>query len=323
MNKLIFSAALALSATFVIASSGVAQAQDYPNRPVRLIVPFSAGGNTDALARIIGPKVGEILGQTIVVENRPSVSGVIGADVVAKAKPDGYTLLIHDTTFAVAPTLQAQIPWKIEDFAPIAHVAGAPTTLIVNASLPANNVKEVIALAKAKPGELTYSAGSIGGTAHLAGVLFEEVAGVKMNFIPYDGAGRALNDLLGGHLDITYSAINAVKGHLEAGKLKAIASSGAERLPAAPNVPTFKEQGIDVVVSANWGVYAPAGTAPDVIAKLNDAFVRAVKTPEVAKELESRGYVVLGTTPEQHAKTLREEVDRWGALIRRAGIKPQ
>jgi len=299
-----------------------ARAQDFPTRPVRLVVPFSAGGNTDAIARVIGPKVSEALGQTIVVENRPSQSGVVGADAVARAAPDGYTILIHDTTFPVSPTLTRNLPHDIfRDFVPVGNVAGAPTTLVVRAGLLARTLAEVVALAKARPGAISYATGSVGGTAHLAALLFEETAEIKLNHVPYAGAGQAMNDLVGGHIDITFSALNAVRGLVEDGKVRAIATTAAERLPAMPSLPTFRESGLPaVVVSANWGLYAPAGTPAPVVAKLNAAFRAATSAPDMRAELERRGYVAISNTPEEHARILREEYEKWGAIIRRAGI---
>jgi tripartite-type tricarboxylate transporter receptor subunit TctC len=317
MRRAVLAASLA-----TLGAAATGHAQDFPTRPVRLVVPFSAGGNTDAIARVIGPKVGEALGQTLVVENRPSQSGVVGADVVARATPDGYTLLIHDTTFPVSPTLNRGLPHDIfKDFVPVGNVAGAPTTLVVRSGLPARTLAEVVALAKARPGALSYATGSVGGTAHLAALLFEEAAGIKLNHVPYAGAGQAMNDLVGGHIDITFSALNAVRGLVDDGKVRAIATTAADRLPAMPSLPTFRESGLpEVVVSAHWGIYTAAGTPAPVVAKLNAAFRAATESPEIRAELERRGYVAISNTPEEHARILREEFEKWGAIIRRAGI---
>ncbi|WP_372623321.1 Bug family tripartite tricarboxylate transporter substrate binding protein [Falsiroseomonas sp.] len=302
----------------------IARAQEYPSRPVRVIVPFSAGGNTDIMARIIMPRVAEQLGQPFVVENRPSASTVVGTEAVAKAQPDGYTLLAVDTTLAVLPTLQPRLPFDIfRDLVPISTLVSAPTTLVVRASLPARSLQDVIALAKAQPGRLSYATGSIGGTAHLAALLFQEEAGISLLHAPYSGAGQAMTDLVGGHLDITFSALAAVSGLVEAGSVRAIATSGAERVPIAPDLPTFRESGLpNVVVSAHWGLYAPAGTPPRIVERLSAAAAAAVREPAIESELERRGYVIVGGSAADQARILREEHDKWGAVMRRTGSVP-
>jgi tripartite-type tricarboxylate transporter receptor subunit TctC len=300
-----------------------AAAQEFPNRPIRLIVPFSAGGNTDVVARIIAPRAAERLGQPIVVENRPSASTVVGVEAVARARPDGYTLLIIDTTLPVLPTLNRQLPFDIfKDLMPISFAVSGPTTLIVRNSLPAHSLQDVIALARASPGRLTYATGSVGGTAHLAGLLLQEAAGIKLTHVPYAGAGQAANDLVGGHIDITFSAISAIQGLIEAGSVRAIATTAEQRLPSMPNLPTFRESGLpEVVVAAHWGFYAPGGTPPPIIRQLSAAFAAAVREPAVSSDLEHRGYVALGTTPEEQARILREEFEKWGGVMRRAGAQ--
>jgi tripartite-type tricarboxylate transporter receptor subunit TctC len=307
-----------------MALAQAARAQDFPNRPVRVIVPFSAGGNTDVIARIIAPRVAERLGQPVVVENRPSASTVVGTEAVARARPDGYTLLAVDTTLPVLPTLQPNLPFDIfRDLAPISFAVAGPTTLVVRSSMPARTLQDVIELARAEPGRLTYATGSIGGTAHLAALLFQEEAGIRLTHVPYAGAGQAMNDLVGGHLDITFSALSAVQGLVAAGSVRAIATSGAERLPVAPDLPTFRETGLPgVVVSAHWGFYATGGTPAPILGQLTAAFVASVQEPATRSELERRGYVVLGTDAEEQARILREEHDKWGAVMRRAGVRP-
>jgi tripartite-type tricarboxylate transporter receptor subunit TctC len=293
-------------------------------RVIRLIVPFSAGGNTDVLVRVVAPQASEILGQTIVVENRPSASAIVGVETVVRARPDGTTLLVVDTTLPVMPTLHPQLPFDIfRDLMPIGVIAGAPTTLVVRRDLPAQTLQEFIALARSQPGRITYATGSIGGTAHLAGLLLQEAAGISMTFVPYAGAGQAANDLVAGHLDANFSALNAVRGLIEAGTIRALATSGAERQPLAPSIPTFRESGLpDVVVSAHWGFYAPAGTAPDLAQSLGEAFRRAAHEPGPRAELERRGYHLVNADAAEHARILREEHDKWGAIMRRAGNLP-
>jgi tripartite-type tricarboxylate transporter receptor subunit TctC len=314
-------ALLGLPAIAGAARQARAQAQDYPNRAIRVIVPFSTGGNTDVVARVIAPGVAERLGQPVVVENRPSAATVVGIEAVARARPDGYTLLAVDTTMPVLPALHRDLPFDIfRDLAPISFVAGGPTTLVVRSSMAARTLQDVIALAKASPGRLTYATGSIGGTAHLAALLFQEEAGISMTHVPYAGAGQAMTDLVGGHLDITFSALSAVQGLVDAGSVRAIVTSGAERLPVAPNLPTFRESGLPgVVVSAHWGFYATGGTPAPIVERLNAAFVAAVRDTAIRTELERRGYVILGTTASEQAQILRDEYEKWGAVMRRAG----
>ncbi len=294
-------------------------------RPIRLIVPFSAGGNTDAVARLVSPRVTDMLGVPVAVENRPSASTIVGVEAVARAQPDGTTLLICDTTLAVLPTLHPTLPFDIfRDLATIGAIAAAPTTLVVRRELPAQSLQEFIALARSRPGQISYATGSIGGTAHLAALLLQESAQIRLNFIPYAGAGQAANDLVAGHLDVNFSALNAVLGLMQAGNIRALATSGAERQSLAPEVPTFREQGLpDVVVSAHWGLYAPTGTPVPAIQTLSDAFRRAANEEPVKAELVRRGYTVLNADAAEHARILREEFEKWGGVMRRAGAVPQ
>ncbi|HYF08832.1 MAG TPA: tripartite tricarboxylate transporter substrate binding protein, partial [Acetobacteraceae bacterium] len=276
------------------------------------------------LARILSPRAAEILGTPIAVENRPSASAILGVEAVARAQPDGTTLLIVDTTLPVMPTLHAQLPFDIfRDLVPMGVVAAAPTTLVVRRNLPAQTLQEFVALARSQPGRITYATGSIGGTAHLAALLLQETAGINLNFIPYAGAGQAANDLVAGHLDANFSALNAVLGLIEAGTIRALATSGAERQRLAPSIPTFRESGMpDVVVSAHWSFYAPAGTPAPLVQTLGEAFRRAANEEGPRAELERRGYHVLNADQAEHARILREEFEKWGGVMRRAGVQP-
>ncbi|WP_187830130.1 Bug family tripartite tricarboxylate transporter substrate binding protein [Siccirubricoccus phaeus] len=292
-----------------------------PRRPIRLIIPFSAGGNTDVLARLLAPRAAELLGVPVAVENRPSASAIVGVEAVARAQPDGTTLLCCDTTLPVLPALHQQLPFDIfRDLVPLASVASAPTTLVVRASLPAKTLPEFIALAKAEPGRITYATGSIGGTAHLAALLLQEQAGIRMNFVPYSGAGQAANDLVAGHLDVNFSALNAILGLMQAGTIRALATSGAERQALAPELPTFRESGLpNVVVAAHWGFYAPAGLAPEQVEKIGGAFLQAAREEPLKAELTRRGYAQVQADAPAHARILREEYEKWGGVMRRAG----
>ena len=311
----------------LLAASGMLAApalRAQTGRVIRLIVPFSAGGNTDVLARIVAPRAAEILGQTIAVENRPSASAVVGVEAVVRARPDGTTLLICDTTLPVMPTLNPQLPFDIfRDLLPMGAIAAAPTTLVVRRNLPSQNLQAFIALARAEPGRISYATGSIGGTAHLAALLLQEAAGIRLNHVPYAGAGQAANDLVAGHLDANFSALNAVLGLIEAGTIRALATSGAERQAMAPSIPTFRESGLpEVVVAAHWGLYAPAGTPAAMAETLGDAFLRATRHDAVRPELERRGYALVNADAAQHARILREEFEKWGGVMRRAGSLP-
>lgn len=318
---------MATRRTTILAAAGTLAApalRAQSRRVIRLIVPFSAGGNTDALARIVSPRVGEILDATIAVENRPSAAAVVGVEAVVRAPPDGNTLLICDTTLAVMPTLNASLPFDIfRDLVPMASIASAPTTLVVRANLPAQDLAGFIALAKAQPEKISYATGSIGGTAHLAALLLQEKAGIRLNFIPYSGAGQAATDLVAGHLDVNFSALQAVIGLIRGGQIRALATSGAERQALAPEIPTFRESGLpDVVVAAHWGLYAPAGTPPALVQAIGGAYLRAIAEDAVRAEVEKRGYALVNADAARHARILREEYETWGAVMRRAGGLP-
>jgi len=294
-------------------------------RVIRLIVPFSAGGNTDALARIVSPRAAELLDATITVENRASASAVVGVEAVVRAPADGNTLLICDTTLPVMPTLNPNLPFDIfRDLVTVALIASAPTTLVVRSGLPARDLEGFIALAKAQPERISYATGSIGGTAHLAALLLQEQAGIKLNFVPYSGAGQAATDLVAGHLDANFSALQAVLGLIRGGQIRAIATSGPERQAMAPEIPTFRESGLPaLVVVAHWGIYAPAGTPAGAVQAIGAAYRRAIAEDAVRAEVERRGYALVDADATRHAAILREEWEKWGGVMRRAGVKPQ
>ncbi|HEY4252396.1 MAG TPA: tripartite tricarboxylate transporter substrate-binding protein [Roseomonas sp.] len=323
MTKLLLPRRTAAMAAVGLLAAPALRAQS--GRPIRLVIPFSAGGNTDVVARVIAPRASEILGQTVVVENRPSASAVVGTEVVARARPDGATLLMIDTTLPVLPTLHPQLPFDIfRDLTPLGAAVTAPTTLVVGSAMPARTLQEVVDRARAAPGRLTYATGSLGGTAHLAGLLMQEAASIRLTHVPYAGAGQALNDLVGGRLDITFSALSAVQGLMDTGLLRAIATTGAERLPIAPDLPTFVEGGLpQVVVVAHWCFYAPGGTPAAIADPLSDALMRATRDAATKADLERRGYVVVATSAAEHARILREEYEKWGGVMRRSGEAPE
>jgi len=321
MNRRHFIVALALACAGTLATG--AQAQNYPNHPLRLVVPFAPGGGTDILARLVAPKVGDALGQQIVIDNRPGASSIIGTELVTRAAPDGYTLLAVDTSFAVNPSLQPKLPYdSLKDLAPVIHLAAAPVLLVVHPSVPAKTLKELVALAKTKPGLLAYASGGNGASTHLAGELFKMVAGVDIVHVPYKGTGPAIADVVAGQVQMNFAGISSGRSFVEAGRLRALAVTGETRNPAMPDVPTFTEAGFPGVdAGTNWGLFAPAGTPPAIIARLNTEFNRALRLPDVQSRITDLGYEAVGGTPEQWAAAERAEMDKWAKVVKAAHIK--
>src|ERR1700686_1298248 len=314
-------AALAIAAA---AFSGIASAQDYPNRPVRLIVAFAPGGTADFTARIIADRVQTILGQPIAVENKPGANGAIGAEYVAKSDPDGYTLFFTTVgAVAINPSLRSDLPYDpLKDFAAVGKAAINSTILVVNADMKINSARELAELARRKPGSITIGITGRGAISDLGRQLFEDAAGIKLQAVPYRGAAPAITDILAGHLDGLFGDVPTVIGQVQAGKLKPLAATSTERSAIFPNVPTFVGQGFAGAVGDNWaGVLAPAGTPQPVIAKFNAALVTALNDPELRTRLHNAGTTPAPSTPEQFEKYLREENARWGKIIREKGIK--
>jgi tripartite-type tricarboxylate transporter receptor subunit TctC len=309
---------------FAVACSGVASAQDYPNRPVRLIVAFAPGGATDFTARIIADRVQSILGQPIAVENKPGANGAIGAEYVAKSDPDGYTLFFSTVgAVAINPALRPDLPYDpLKDFAAVGKAAVNSTILVVNADMKINSARELAELARRKPGSITIGITGRGAISDLGRQLFEDAAGITLQAVPYRGAAPAITDMLAGHLDGLFGDVPTIMGQVQAGKLKALAATSTERSDIFPAVPTFVEEGFAGVVGDNWaGVLAPAGTPQPVIAKFNAALVTALNEPELRSRLHNAGVTPAPSTPEDFEKYLREENARWGKIIREKGIK--
>jgi len=314
-------AALAIA---VIASCGIASAQDYPNRPVRLIVAFAPGGATDFTARIIADRAQAILGQPIAVENKPGANGAIGAEYVAKSDPDGYTLFFTTVgAVAINPALRSDLPYDpLKDFAAVGKAAVNSTILVVNADMKINSARELAELARKKPGSITIGITGRGAISDLGRQLFEDAAGITLQAVPYRGAAPAITDMLAGHLDGLFGDVPTIMGQVQAGKLKALAATSTERSDIFPEVPTFVEEGFAGVVGDNWaGVLAPAGTPAPVIAKFNAALVTALNEPDLRSRLHNAGVTPAPSTPEQFEKYLHEENARWGKIIRDKGIK--
>lgn len=312
-----------LGIAFALGTATAGMAQDYPARPIRLVVPFGAGGGTDNLARIIEPHLSKALGQSLVIENKPGAGSIIGADLVAKAEPNGYTLLMVDSSFSANPGLYKSLPYDTaRDLAPVSLLATAPVILVAHASVKAATIREFVALARSRPGALNYASGGNGSSTHLGGELLKLVAGIDVVHIPYKGTGPAMNDLIGGHVDAMFSGISSALPHIEAGRLRAFAVTGDARSAAVPDVPTFREAGLaGVTASTYWGVLAPAGTPQPIIDRLATAFADAMRDPDIVARIAALGYVPIGGGPADFAQNLRSEIENWDAVIKRANIR--
>ncbi|MEP7182332.1 MAG: tripartite tricarboxylate transporter substrate binding protein [Betaproteobacteria bacterium] len=319
--------ALALVAAFAVtavAAPAHAQAPAYPTKPIRLVVPFPPGGATDLLARDVGQKLTEAWGQQVIVDNRPGAGGNIGTELVAKAAPDGYTLEMGTVgTHAINASLYSKLPYDhVKDFVPVILVAGVPNVLVVNPSVPANTVAELIAYAKANPGKLNFASSGSGTSIHLSGELFKVMAGVQMTHIPYKGSAPAVQDLIGGQVQLMFDNLPPSLPQIKAGKLRALAVTSATRAPALPDVPTIAEAGLPGFEASSWfGVLAPAGTPPAIIAKLNAEIAKWLATPEAKEKLSRQGANAAGGTPEDFAKHITVETAKWAKVVKESGAK--
>ena len=303
--------------------AAAAQAQTYPNRAVRLVVPFAAGGSTDIIARTVGQKLNELWGQPVVVDNRPGGNTVIGTEAVARAAPDGYSLLVTPAPFTIVPSLTAKLPYDpARDFEPITLINTTPLVVVVHPGVPAKSIKELIALAKAKPGSLNFGSSGSGGSNHLAGELFNAMAGVKMVHIPYKGNAPALTDLVGGHVDVLFNGLTSAMPLIKSGKLRALAVTSISRAGSLPDMPTLDELGLKGFQAVAWnGLTAPARTPKDIISKINADVLKVVRSPELVERLKAEGSDPVGNSPEQYAAFLREEIAKWNKVIKLAGVK--
>lgn len=300
-------------------------AQGYPTKPIRMIVPFAAGGPADATARTVSPRLSEALGQQVIVDNRGGAGGIIGIDLTAKAPPDGHTTMLMSSSFVIFPSTHRTLLYDtFRDIAPITDVVQAPFTLVIHPSVPARNAGELAKLAKAKPGELRYPSAGVGGTNHLAGVQFNMLAGVKTEHVPYKGTGPALMDLAAGHVQFQFSMVLAVTPLVQAGKLRMIGIASEKRLADFPNVPTVAESGIPGYESGVWfGFFTTGGAPRDIITRLHGEMVRALAVPAVREKLSPGGAQLGGKKPEDYAVFLRNEVAKWGKVVKAAGITPE
>lgn len=317
-------AAMAAAAALLAAAPVPSIAQQYPSKPVRLVVPFPPGGSTDILGRALAQKLSESWGQPFIVDNRPGAGGTIGADQAAKAPADGYTLLMaHIGTLAVAPALYPKLPYDpVRDFAPVSMVAIVPNVLVVNPSVPAQSVAELVAYARANPGRLNYSSGGNGSAAHLAMEYFKLRTGTDIVHIPYKGTAPAVTDLIAGQVSLTMTGAPVVMPQVQAGKLRALGVSSPRRLEAFPQVPPIAESGVPGFDATQWyGVVAPAGTPREVVAKLNAEINRVMQSDELRRRLLAEGAIAAPDTPEAFAAFIRDELKRWGAVVKATGMQ--
>jgi tripartite-type tricarboxylate transporter receptor subunit TctC len=312
-------------ATGALAVPGTAAAA-YPDKPIRLIVPFPPGGATDVIGRVMAMRLTTALGQSVIVDNRGGASGNIGADAVAKAAPDGYTLLLGAvTSHSINATLEkATIKYNFEkDLVPVAIVGSVPLVFVVHPSVPVKTLKELIAYAKSKPGELSFASSGAGGPQRLAGEMFKRAAGVDMMHVPYKGSGPAMTDLIGGQVLTMVETVPAALPHIKAGKLRPLAVTTAQRISMLPDVPTAGEAGLPgFEVGSLFGILAPAGTPREIVARLNTEVLKLLALPEVKEQLLAQGAYAMSTTPEQAAARIHQEVEMWAGVIREANVKP-
>jgi tripartite-type tricarboxylate transporter receptor subunit TctC len=319
--KTLFRAIAALA--IVLAGAGGALAQGWPNRPIRMIVPYTPGGYTDLMARLVGQKISDALGQPIIFENKPGANAIIGTDVVAKAAPDGYTFGTVIAAHAVNASLNPKLPYDtLKDFSYVSLMSVAPLIMIAHPSLPANNVQELIALAKAKPGELNFASSGVGAAAHLTMEMFKSRAGIDMQHIPYKGTAGALQDVIGGRINVMFDVVGPLMPQVRSGLAKAIVVTAKERIPAASDVPTMAEQGVADFVSGTWaGIIAPAGTPKEIVDRVAAEAKKALADPALKDKLVEQGIVAVGSSPDEFRAFVTEEIARWRKVITDAGIK--
>ena len=313
-----------LSAIASWSASAVGQ-QTYPSKPIRIISPFAPGGGNDILCRTIAPKLSEKLRQQVIVDNRPGANGIIGTEVAARAAPDGYTIVLIPSGHAVNASLHRKLPYdSIRDFTPITLVGSSPLILAVHPSVPAKNVKQLVALAKAHPEQLTYGSAGIGSSGHLGGALFETLTGTKMVHVPYKGMSLAITDLMGGQVSLVFGTSLSVMPHVRSGRLRALATTGAQRSPALPDLPTVAEAGVPGYEAGLWyGFVGPARIPSEIVRRLNAEIVAVLKLSEVRERLASQGVDARPSTPEEFGRLLVSDLERWAKVVQRAGIRAE
>lgn len=320
----------AAACTALCAAAGTAFAQsgaaaNFPSKPIRLIVPLAAGGPSDTLARTLAQKLGEVIRRNVIVDNRPGASGIIGTEMVAKSLPDGYTIMLVSTAISINPSLFRKLPYDtLKDLTAVSLLAGAPYILAVHPSLPVKSVKQLIALAKARPGELNHASGGSGTGPHLAMEVFMQRTGIKIVHITYKGGGPALNDFIAGHTQVYMGNMLTLYPQVRIGRARALAVTSAKRSPAAPDIPTVSESGVPGFdEGGHHGIVAPAGIPREIIARLNQDIVTAMRAPEIVKRLSVEGSQVIASTPEEYDAMIRRDIGKWAKIIAAAGIQPQ
>lgn len=327
MNKIKY---LLISLATGIALAGMtlpaaAQQTSYPLRPVRLVVPSSPGGGTDISARILAPQLTQFLGQQVIVENRPGAGTMIGGEVVARAAPDGYTLLMGISTLAINPAMYKKVTYDaIKDLAPVSQAVSLSNVLVIHPSLPSRNLKEFIAFAKARSGQINFASAGVGTSPHLSMELFLVIANLKMLHVPYKGSGPGVTDLIAGHVPVMMPNMLSAQAHIKSGRVRALGVTGTKRAPGAEDIPTIAEAGLPGYEAVQWyGVLAPAATPRDIITKLHAGVVRALQNPDVRQRLLNDGAEPVGSSPEEFAAYLRSETTKWAKVIKAAGIQPE
>ena len=316
---------LAISLCLLLAFH-TANAQSFPSKPIRVVIPFVAGGSSDIVGRAIGSKFQELLGQPAVVENKPGANGAIAAEFVAKADPDGHTILVGSIgVFSINTALFKDLRYNpVRDFAPIALAVTTPNVLITKPGLAANSMKELVDYAKKNPGKLSYCSSGTGSSDHLTAELLNQVAGISAVHVPYKGGAACQTDIMGGQVDISFQNLGAVTNYIRGNRMKALAVTAKARNPQLPNVPTTAEAGLPALVVTSWqAAAAPAKTPREIVAKLNDAVVKALRSPDVRERMGQIGFDVVASTPEEFGRFMKEEVERWTEVVKRGGIKPE
>ncbi len=308
------------------AAPALAQTTAYPTRPIRFVVPFAPGGNADTISRTSGVKVGESIGQQIVIDNRSGANGNIGMEIVARAAPDGYTIVLgYIANVAIAPSLVAKLPYDpVKDYAPITLLATSPNIIVVHPSVSARTLKELIALSKAKPKSVNFSSAGVASVGHLTGELFNTALGADLQHIPYKGSAQGVIDLLAGQIQMMIGGMSSVMPHIKAGRLRSIAMTGAQRSPAAPDVPTVAESTMPGFEATAWyGAMAPAGTPRTIVARLHSEFAKALAVPDAKQRLENLGYQIVASTPDEFAAYIKTEIVKWAKVVKASGAKAE
>jgi len=323
MRKIAGGTLAAAALSLAVLAPSPLHAQDYPSRPVKVVVPFSPGGAVDGPMRVIAQELSKRLGQQVIVENKPGAGATIGSELVAKAAPDGYTLLLASQTNAISATLYPRLAFDpIEDFVPICLIGREPGVLVVHPALPVKTFQEFVAYVKARPGEVDYASSGNGSGQHLFAALLASMTGLKMNHIPYKGSGQATTDLLGGQVPVSIPGTAGMVGHIKAGKLRALAVTGARRSPQLPDVPTVMESGVPGYEAYVWmGLLAPKGTPAPIVEKVHRDLLQALATPEVKAYMATAGIEIVGSTPAEFGRFFRAEKDQWARVIRETGAK--